>query len=164
MSKQIQMSLEEKVNALQSSEISAGLSNEQLKKVAGLGHAVYMDSGSVLTEHDTTGYEAFLLVKGGVEVQLRMYDDPTQMQNTCKLTSGAIIGEMSILEDEQRCARTVACEPSVLLTFRGTDLWTLFEENPLIGYYFMKNLAKLLSRRLRYTNIGIRYRFFEEEI
>jgi len=56
------------------------------------------------------------------------------------------------LVEEGRFTATAEClEDSRLISFKRKDLEDFFAENPQLGYRFMKNLARLISRRLEST-------------
>lgn len=67
-------------------------------------------------------------------------------------TSGRIVGEMSMLDQERRSATCIAATDCELLTLSGDNLKLLAAERPVIAYRFMFCLARLLSRRLRRTS------------
>jgi len=153
--------------ALRQSEICKDLPESGIERIAKICEPIHLEEGEVLTEEDTPGHHAYILVSGALEVQISFTDDlggPTgEYQSTCRLSAGSLIGEMSILENERRSARTTATEPSDFLCFKGSDLWQVFDSDPNTGYVFMRNMARILSRRLRYTNMAIRHNFFQDE-
>jgi len=150
---------ERMIQALRDSDIGDDLPDEVLAHIARIGSILELDPGEVLTEEGAEGHHAYILLKGTIDVQI-CTDDPNSPVGTRVLHPGSIIGEMSILEHSKRTARTIAGERATLLCMRDEDLWTVFDKEPLAGYLFMRNLARVLSRRLRVTNLAIRHSFF----
>ncbi|HSQ41891.1 MAG TPA: Crp/Fnr family transcriptional regulator [Fibrobacteraceae bacterium] len=148
-----------KVDALRSSDIGEGLPERTLERLADLSSVLSLETGDILTEEGNEGHHAYVILAGAVEVQI-CTNDPKNPASNRMLYPGSVIGEMSILESNKRTARTVVSEPSVFLCLHDQDLWAVFDEEPLSGYYFMRNLACLLSRRLRVTNQAIRHSYF----
>lgn len=64
-------------------------------------------------------------------------------------SSGRIVGEMSLLDQERRSATCIAQTNCELLTLNNEALKKLASEHPGVAYHFMSCLARLLSRRLR---------------
>jgi len=149
--------------ALRSSDIGDNLPEAVIARIAEIGNILDMDAGDVLTEEGAEGHHAYIILKGTIDVQI-CTEDPDSPVGTRVLHPGSIIGEMSILETNKRAARSIAgADGATLLCLLDEDLWTLFDSDPAAGYLFMRNLARVLSRRLRVTNLAIRHRFFSEE-
>jgi len=153
------ISLTEMVTALRNSDIGEGLDDRILTRIAQVTNTLSLAKGDALTEVGIEGHHAYILMQGSIEVQLSESENENEA-NSRMLYPGAIIGEMSILESHRRAARTVAAEPCMLLCFEDEALWSLFEMEPAAGYHFMRNIARILSRRLRTTNLAIRHGFF----
>lgn len=153
------ISVAQKVAALRESDIGEGLADSALEKIATISNLLRLAKGEVLTEEGAEGHHAYIILSGTIEVQLST-DDPGNPAATRTLHPGSIIGEMSILEASKRTARTIAAEPSSLLCLLDEELWTVFDADPVAGYLFMRNLSRILSRRLRITNLAIRHSFF----
>lgn len=154
-----QVSLANKIKALRESDIGDGLSDAALERIADISNLLHLTKGEVLTEEGAEGHHAYIILSGTVEVQLSS-NDMSNPAATRTLHPGSIIGEMSILEASKRTARTIAAEPSTLLCLLDEELWTVFDADPVAGYLFMRNLSRVLSRRLRITNLAIRHSFF----
>ena len=155
----VMMTQEEIVETLRTSDIGEGLPDSVLANIANLAEILTISPGEALTEEGADGHHAYIIVSGSIEVQINT-TDPLNPAGSRTLHPGSIIGEMSILESSKRTARTVALETCSLLCIRDQDLWGYFDTDPQAGYTFMRNLAKILSHRLRVTNLAIRHSFF----
>ena len=147
------------LTAIRNSDIGDGLEDHILLRIVAVTNILTLAKGEVLTEVGHEGHHAYILMRGTIEVQLSASEADNEA-NSRMLYPGAIIGEMSILESHRRSARTVASEHCVMLCFEDEALWALFENEPVAGYHFMRNIARILSRRLRSTNLAIRHAFF----
>jgi CRP-like cAMP-binding protein len=63
--------------------------------------------------------------------------------------AGHVIGEMAVLDGEQRSATCVAASDCVLLTLSKVAMDTMLEEQPRVGAKILRAIAVSLSRRMR---------------
>jgi CRP-like cAMP-binding protein len=68
-----------------------------------------------------------------------------------RLRPGDTFGEMSLLDEKYRSARVRAAEPTVCLRFSGHAL----EDSPDIQAVIFRNMARMLSRRLKATSTEV---------
>lgn len=148
------------IQAIASSDIGLDLDAESLDALAKIAQVMRLEAGEVLLDQGQPGEHIYLLVKGGIQIQFPSYGKDEPPQEICRLSDGAIVGEMSMLEGEVRSARSLTVEPSVFLAMRDDALLPIFDRLPRAGYIFMRNLARVLSRRLRFTNMAIRLQLF----
>jgi|TARA_B110000090_G_scaffold162444_1_gene179383 SulP family sulfate permease len=109
--------------------------------------------------HETDNYEndpgLFILSSGTVDVYL-IKDDGENNSPSLRLftyTAGAILGEVSFVDAGARSANVLArtdveCRQLLRSTFQRLKV-----EHPVIAFQIMQNISKLLSKRLRQTNI-----------
>jgi len=60
-------------------------------------------------------------------------------------------GEMSFVDDEPRSASAIAKDDATLLFLSSESFERICEEHPKIGMKILKNIAKIISQRLRMT-------------
>jgi CRP-like cAMP-binding protein len=149
------------INTLAQIDIFEDLTTGQLSEVATICHTMTAGKGEILAEYGSPGSHMYALIEGCVEVQFASYDESESYRTICQLRKGHIIGEMSLLDGEGRSARIRLTENSKLIAFSKADLFALNEKDYHIGYIIMYNLAKVLSKRLRYTNLAIRHGMFD---
>ena len=115
-----------------------------------------LDDGDILiSENDTENWDIFLLCNGSVEI---VSNKSLNISNEIVLSSGEIdiLGELSWLLNTKRSA-TVRCKGEVtIIHIDGQKLKDYFNKNTVIGYSFMKNLSKLLAKRLMQTDIMLK--------
>jgi CRP/FNR family cyclic AMP-dependent transcriptional regulator len=65
---------------------------------------------------------------------------------------GHMVGEMSLIDGEPHSATAIAAEPVLLAALTRQSLADLVYENPELGAKFYREMAILISRRLRNTD------------
>lgn len=150
--------LERFVNAIQNSDIGVDLPRDVVLQIAQASTLLCLEAKEGLTHEGAEGHHAYIILKGAIEVKLA--EDPSNPMGTRSLFPGSIIGETGLLEVGRRTAFTYAIEPTELMCMRDMDMHEIFEANPRAGYYFMRNLASVLAKRLRTTNIAIKHSIY----
>jgi CRP-like cAMP-binding protein len=96
-----------------------------------------------LLRQGETGVGLFILVSGTVRVSQQTTSGETRELGTFE--RGAVLGEMSLLDDLPRTATVVALEPTRALVIPVWDFRAVLRESPEIGI----KLLSVMSRRLR---------------
>ena len=96
--------------------------------------------------------EMFIVRSGSVEVRKRALDGDTCL---ARLAAGDEFGEMSLIDIQPRSASVVTCEPTELYVLGNMDLLALYEEDLASYTFFVQNICRELSRRLRLANNAI---------
>ena len=127
-----------------------GLERAQIDALLAIGQEVsYPAGGKVVVEGDPA--ESFhILVQGVVLIKMRAEEHGELVLSTLQ-QPGEIFG-WSVFVEEGRSTATAEClEETRILSFKKGDLEDFFAKNPSLGYFFMKRLASLISRRLEST-------------
>lgn len=104
----------DRVRALQTIPLLAGLPYGDLEKLAGKVSEVRHAPGSEIIKEGTSGSSVFLIVEGRCEVR-------RQGNRLCELSAGEFFGEISILDPAPRTATVRAVENATLLVLEGYD-------------------------------------------
>lgn len=150
------LSLDEKLAALDYSGLAQGMSRQDQEALAALCGTIELEADEILLDEGTESEQLYVIVSGSIEVRFFLAAEES-FQEICRLRQGAVVGEMAMLEDDVHSARTVALEKTTVLVFSNRELQIYLQQHPSIGYQFMFNLGRLLSRRLRFTNLAIRH-------
>ena len=92
----------------------------------------------------------FIIVEGKVDIFVE-----TPEGNAIRLftfTDGAVVGEVSFIDETERSANVVCKTKTVYLELTKTSYLNLQDKEPLIASKLMQNIAKILANRLRRTN------------
>lgn len=92
--------------------------------------------------------EGSLRVSGHVELDQNRRVQP----GFCDLQSGDIFGEICLNEVHWRTATVTAISDGCVLEINGDKLNAYFDEHPLQGYQFYKNLFGILVDRMKSAN------------
>lgn len=129
------------LEALRTTSLFAGFTDEQLEAVPQVGRLHEFEKGDRIVELGATGSASlWLVLEGEVEVLVAG-------QHHRSIGPGNHFGEMALLTEAPRSADVVASEPTVALEFSRRHLEGLIASNPQVA---MDMLAEL-AMRLRVT-------------
>ena len=108
------------------------------------------DAGAEIIHEGAGGDFMLLLLEGKVEV--RKQDRWNRPQVIAVVEAGNTLGEMSMIDGEQRFATCVAIEPTMVAALDRENLARIIVEQPLLGAKILMELVLMLSQRLRLTS------------
>jgi CRP/FNR family transcriptional regulator, cyclic AMP receptor protein len=103
----------------------------------------------VLRENDVGDY--LMLILTG-QVQVCKMDREGDQVVIATVGPGTMLGEMSLIDGEQRFASCVAAKPSDFAVLRRPDLNQLLTEHPRLANKFLIKMLEIMVRRLRETS------------
>ena len=131
-------------------EIFAGLGQRDLKAVAkSCGEATYAD-GDYLCRQGERGVAAFLIVSGRIQVENVMEDGA--IVPIAELGQGAMVGEMAIIDGDERTASIRAVGEVLALVLTQWSMQGLLKERPSIA----AAMLPVVVRRFRKTTAELR--------
>lgn len=135
---------------LQSLPLFEGIEQKHLALVAQEGRIQTYEKNRFILHQDDSGESFYLILRGTVKVFLDL-PDGTEVY-LALLGAGDVFGEMGLIEASKRSANVLALETTkVLLIDR-----LLFEKLLIDSHPFVRNMLRVLSRRLRVANARIR--------
>ena len=144
-------------NLLKHSQVFEGLTDEQLDRVAALGEVETFPEDAVIVEEDKAGKSCYFVIQGRVDIEIRSpFGGSDKVQKIATIKRGEMFGELSLVDGFLRSASARAVEAIEVLAFENTRLEQLMEDDPRIGYQIMRNVANVLSSRIRTTNMKLR--------
>lgn len=132
-------------------EIFEDLSSEEIDSIIDICQEVSFKSNEVILEESNFGSCFYILLKGRVNVELKLSQFHHSIKNSKHLSvlrKGDVFGEISFLGEKRRSARVIAIDNIDTIKIDKQALYNLFEKNNHIGYLVMKKLATILSKRL----------------
>ena len=124
---------------------------EAVARIGALGIREACYRGQTIIEEGEEGNDLLLLLSGRVGIQIESISPYVEV-GINKLDAGDVIGEMAIIDPAPRSATVVALEACEIFRVPSEPLLDLFASEPAWGMLFMRNLASILSGRLRMMN------------
>lgn len=142
----------ELVELLKGVEVFAGMTEEQLKRLAAISRVVEYRDGEIVFRQGETGDKLYVIQDGQVAV---VVGDDLTARPALYLGRGQIFGEMAIIDYGERSA-TIRCasQHAVLAVIGRDDFEALCSSDTAIGYIAMRNMASDLSFKLRHRNLN----------
>ena len=140
-----------------------GLSEAEVEKVLSLARRVEWHSGDTIVTEDEAGETMYVVYSGAMKVSKRLTlpqfsDELGQDEKTLlhmDASEPVVIGEVAMLSKAERSATITATSDCAGLEIRGPDLAELCESDTELGFKIVRNLAQLMSARLRQANRDI---------
>ena len=104
-------------------------------------------TGATLLRQGETGIGLFIITSGKVQISQQTPDGAVRDLGTFE--RGAVLGEMSLLDDLPRTATAVAVEPTRALAIPVWDFRAVLREQPDIAI----KLLSIMSQRLRHKEL-----------
>jgi CRP-like cAMP-binding protein len=138
-------------DSLHATSIFSDLDPSEIHRIAGLcEERAYQAADLIFVEH-TEGNELFIILEGEVSIRLELASDDESMP-LLTLGKGDVFGELSVVDDSPRSATARCISDARVLVLRKEDFDRLIETDHDLGFKVMRNVAKLVSRRVRATN------------
>ncbi|MEA1880997.1 MAG: cyclic nucleotide-binding domain-containing protein [Candidatus Marinimicrobia bacterium] len=145
-------------------QIFADLSDDELNRFHSALKKVDMEKGEQFITEGEEGDCIYLLLEGEVEINQALTlsmskgESDNREKAILKLPSNTNpqFGEMSMFnEGDRRTANVRAETPCNLVRLDKTDLFTICDGNPEIGYKVMRNLGRIVSGNLVKANQNV---------
>ncbi len=128
----------------------SGLGEGPLELLSQIGHTRTLADGERLFEEGDSGEEVFVVLEGVVRIAKRV---PAGGERTlATLNPGAMFGEASIIDQEERSAAAVARSEVKLLVLPADPMREWLIANPEVGIMVLGRLGSMMLERLRTTN------------
>ena len=131
----------EKTILLKTVDLFQNIPGELLSQVSQISKARNFAKDQTVFKEGDSGDSMFIVIKGRVAIT-------KGDKEIASLEKGASLGEMALLDHEERSANAIAKEDSVLLKINQDVFYELMESNADI----MKQIIKLLTSRIRNVN------------
>ncbi len=135
---------------LSSLSIFGALKDDALAHIESLLVRRDYPAGAELLAEGTEAHGLFVIIEGTVDVHVRIDGEP---RTIARLGSGAVLGEMAIIDIMPRSATVVAASPVSTLFLSRHGFFSLCRDAPSTFAMVSLNLARELSRRLRCANV-----------
>jgi len=141
---------------LNDSPLLITLTVEQIERFLSCGIIERFNDGEIIVREGEFGDALYLILNGKVSINSREGKELTSLSSDTSLQAqyeGDFFGELSILDLENRSADVKAVNNLVLFKISREDLYSIFASDVDFQVVFLMNLSRILSRRLRRSNI-----------
>lgn len=135
------------VEELKGFKIFKGLNDRELELVANIAQEETHDAGVRMFEEKAKATHLYLVLDGKVEIKVKTADE--DRVTVAEVTPGEILGWSVIVEPFVRTAGAWVVEKTKVLSLSAESLRDLFEKNNHIGYRVTKEIAAIISGRLK---------------
>lgn len=142
---------------------------DMLKRIALFGHlesdevgalsvlAVerHFPAGALVFEEDEVADDLWIVELGLIHIELRLPGSPAPV-SIAVVRPDDVLGELALIDGHRRSAGARAVTDVTLHQFPRAALLAHLVANERVGFVVMSNLARIVSRRLRDTNLALR--------
>jgi len=129
------------VAGLRKSALLAGLSDRQLKRLAGYAKVRELPKDSVVVKRGDTGIGFYVVLDGHVQVRKGTHV-------LARLGPGDYFGELALFDKRARSADVVTLEPTTVVVLSRWEFWGFAGDEPEI----LRTILQEMARRLEQTN------------
>jgi CRP/FNR family cyclic AMP-dependent transcriptional regulator len=156
---------------LMQADIFYGIDRDDIELIARICQEKTYRKNEIIFEENSSGDELYVIAEGEVEILVdpAMVSDQMETSSAEKaiahLHRGQSFGEIALVDQGIRSAtaRSVSKNTRLLIIPRS-EILSLCEKNPLLGYKLMRNLAIDLSTKLRGTDFQIRNQLLHHDL
>jgi CRP-like cAMP-binding protein len=138
------------ITLLRHAKLAPEIPVKELMHLAEHVEAFSVTPGTVVFREGDAGSWMAILAQGGVEILKKRGDGQTLVMSV--EGPGRLIGEMSLVDGQERSATCVAKERCVLIAITRDHLDNIMVEYPALAAGLMLKIMRLMSRRLRMTS------------
>jgi len=141
---------------ISTSAIAEGLTGEQIQKLAGIALFKEYSEGDIIIKENDKTTDLFLIDEGHVSVEIKRFPYDATSQPFLLIKTKGMVGEFSFIDRSPRSANVRAHDKVTCLMLQGEKLESLIQSDNEIGFLLMRNMARLLSARIRSANLELR--------
>lgn len=135
---------------LQGSEFFGDLPADDVELLCKYVQAYSVDAGSVIFREGDRGGFMCLIIEGGAEIFKQ--DHKYGNKRVGAIEPGKSVGEMALVDGEQRSATCVCPQASTLVMLTREQFVRMIREAPGLSVNILLKLVTMMSRRLRQTS------------
>ena len=126
-------------------KVFQGLTPHGLSELLSHAEKCSFDPEAIIVKEGNVGTYMYVIIYGDAVVTKRGHDADVEL---ARLTAADSFGEMALVDQEVRSATVKALSPCILVRINDNAL----ARKPDIAMKFYRNMAKVLSERLRQAN------------
>lgn len=130
-------------------ELFKGLGEQELALIASKAVKMDVDENQEIFHEQSTESDLYILTEGRVQIVGALGKTDTATIHT--ILPGKLFGEFAFIDGQPRSATALAIQKSTVFKIPSSAIYDIFEQNTKMGYITMRNLARILARRIRQT-------------
>ena len=138
------------------SGLSDGLNENHVSKLVDAAELLSFDRGEVIISEANRARDLFIVHSGVVSVVMAFPTDTEKSETVDRLHAGKVLGEIAFIDGSPRSATVIAEERAKLYVLPYEVVNKLLESDHEFGYHFMRSLARILTAKVRQTNLAWR--------
>ncbi|MBI5555917.1 MAG: cyclic nucleotide-binding domain-containing protein [Elusimicrobia bacterium] len=144
----IDREMKQKIDFFSKVNIFNGLSRFAVGKLVTAMYSRKYEAAEIICPEQELGKALFIIMSGEVAIT-RQSGTRREDKIISRLKSGDFFGEMALLEEKPRSATATALTDGELYIIYKANFDSMIEKDPKIGLMVIKNIAVILSARLR---------------
>ncbi len=124
------------------------LTSDELANVAEIANEATLADGQRVFSQGMHARDIYVLLEGAAEIRMRR-NSRAGAFTLATIEPGEIFGWSALIEPFSLTASAEVTKKSRVITIHGQALSDLFEQNPHVGYVFMKEITRIVGSRLR---------------
>jgi len=109
--------------------------------------------GNAIVREDAKSRDLYIIREGRVSIKLKLPSESGREEVLYQMHDSQVFGELSLIDGSPRSATVFAEDDVVAYRLNYERLLELLENKPHIGYIMMKNIAVIISNRVRDANM-----------
>ncbi len=137
------------LTGIKNSYFTTGLSEDEVKAVAAISSRVAFKDMETVLEDEDDARSIYVIMAGSVEVTT------STGEMIARLKAGELFGEIALFEGGRRTAQVIGMGDGELARISAAHLNKLIDDQPHIGVEILRNIGRVLCKRLRSSNIQL---------
>ncbi len=138
---------------LEDASLIRDLTDDEINALIEIAEEKRYARGTCIIIEDSKSRDLFVLTKGRATVRLSLPSDREKEEIVYTMRDGQVFGELSLVDGSPRSATIKAEDDVMTYRFDFEKLNNLMNANPRIGFIVMRNVASIISNRMRNTNL-----------
>ncbi|GMT42224.1 MAG: hypothetical protein IEMM0002_0635 [bacterium] len=135
---------------------TSGFTRDDVEALAGVAEAEEYEPNEIVVLEDDTSRDIMIIVEGTAGIELKLTHNEDSSRRISKVRDYTVLGEVAFVDGSRRSATIRAIVTTMIIRLPYKKLYALCDNNRILGYKLMHNLAVLMAQRLRNANFEIR--------
>lgn len=133
----------------------AGVPSEELKEIASFSKELTLEADTYLFQEGDPAEELYLIISGGVDLQLAIHKTNTQSADIEMIVPGEMLGWSALIEPHIYNLSAVTTTTTRVVEVNGEQLRDFLATHPEWGYAILLRIARIIGDRLSKTRLRL---------